>query len=256
VFHGVYSVVDGELPPLAHERAALLACGERTFLSHNSAAFVWGLRKLAPRVAEVSVVGRRCACREGIRVHQIRAIDRRELRRHEDLWVSSPARAVLEIAATAPRHELADLVDEGLARRLFTPAELNAVLERNRPCRGSARLADLLGDETVTSISRSRAEKALLRLIRDAHLPHPETNVKFGPYEPDFIWREQRLIVELDSYTFHSGPKSFEKDREKDLFYRDAGFDVLRFTRWQVVHEPMVVLVRLARALDRRAAAA
>lgn len=43
-FHGVYSVGCGELPPFARELGALLACGERSFLSHRSAAFVWGLR--------------------------------------------------------------------------------------------------------------------------------------------------------------------------------------------------------------------
>jgi very-short-patch-repair endonuclease len=79
------------------------------------------------------------------------------------------------------------------------------VLARNRPCRGAARLADLVADETAMAISRSRAEKALLRLIRDAQLPRPQTNVKFGRFEADFVWRKERLIVELDSPTFHAG---------------------------------------------------
>lgn len=42
---------------------------------------------------------------------------------------------------------------------------------------------------------------------------------------------------------------------EKDLYYRDAGFDVIRFTRAHVVYEPTVVLVRLAQALALRAPA-
>jgi very-short-patch-repair endonuclease len=77
----------------------------------------------------------------------------------------------------------------------------------------------------------SPAEQALLRLIRDARLPLPETNVKFGRFEADFAGREQRVIVQLDSPTFHTGPDVFQRDREKDLVFRDAGFDVLRFTR-------------------------
>jgi very-short-patch-repair endonuclease len=75
--------------------------------------------------------------------------------------------------------------------------------------------------------------------------------VRLGPYRPDFMWRSHRLIVELDSYGFHGGPGAFETDREKDLFYRDAGFDVLRFTRAHVVYEPAMVLVRLAQAFAR-----
>jgi very-short-patch-repair endonuclease len=252
-FRGVYSVVDGQLPALARELAALKACGERSFLSHRSAAYVWGMRQTAPATIEVTVRGRYSSSRGGIQVHRIQAIDRRELRHHEGLWISSPARAVLEVAAVAPG-ELVDVVDEGLARRRVTPRELEAVLARNRPCRGAARLAALLGDESAMTITRSKAEKAFLRLIRESGLPLPETNVPFGPYEADFVWRRERLIVELDSPTFHGGPGAFQNDREKDLVYRDARFDVLRFTREHVVHEPPRVLVRLVRELVRRTA--
>ena len=66
------------------------------------------------------------------------------------------------------------------------------------------------------------------------------------------MWRRERLIVELDSYTFHGGPAAFQNDREKDLVYRDAGFDVLRPTRNHVVHQPARVLVMVVRALARR----
>jgi hypothetical protein len=71
VFRGVYTVAPGDLPPLALEQAALLACGERSFISHRSAAFAWGLCKAPPARVEVSVVGRRCAARKEIRVHRI-----------------------------------------------------------------------------------------------------------------------------------------------------------------------------------------
>jgi len=252
VFHGVYSVGCGELPPLALELAAMLACGPRAFISHQSAAFVWGLRKIPPRAVEVSVVGRCCGSRKGMRVHRIQAIDRSELRRENGLWVSSPARVALETAAVGSGAELVGVVDAGLAARLFTARDLELVLARNRPCRGAARLADLLGDETAVAISRSRPEKILLRLIRDAGLPRPDTNVMFGRFEADFVWRRERLVVELDSETYHSGPGAVYRDREKDLVFRDHGFEVLRFTRAHVVLESTKVLVRIATTLAGR----
>lgn len=255
VFQGVYFVGSGELPPLALEEAALMACRKGSFISHESAAFVWEMRKTPPAQVEVSVVGHNCWRRKGMRVHRIQAIDKREVQRERRLWVSSPARAVLEVAAVGTRDELVDVIDAGLALRRFTPGDLKLVLARNRPCRGAARLAEVLADDTAMAISRSRAEKALLRLIRDAGLPMPETNVKLGRYEPDFVWREQRLIVELDSATYHSGPGVFQSDREKDLVFRGARFDVLRPTRAHVIYEPTRVLVLLAQALARREAA-
>lgn len=251
VFHGVYFVGCGELPPLARELAALLACGEKSFISHYSAAFVWGLRTMPPTEVEVSVVGRCCDSRKGIRMHRIQAIDRGEIQRHEGLWISTPARAVLEVAATATVDELVDIVNEGHGLRRFKASDLDAVLRRNRGRRGVARLKEVLGDQDAMTITRSRAERAFLKLIRDARLPRPEVNQRLGRYEPDFMWREQRLIVELDSYQFHGGPGGFQTDREKDLVYRDAGFDVLRPTRNHVIHEPARVLVSVVRALAR-----
>jgi very-short-patch-repair endonuclease len=199
----------------------------------------------------VTVVGRRCARKE-IRVHQIQEVDRREVRRHEGLLVSSPARAVLEISATASARELARAIDEGLARRLFTPRELEKVLARNRPCRGAARLAAILGDPTATAVSRSTREKALLRLIRDAELPLPQTNVPFGRFELDFYWPRERLVVELDGYNFHRGPGAFGQDREKELAVRRAGLEMLRFTGDHVLRRGSMVLAAIAGELARR----
>jgi very-short-patch-repair endonuclease len=253
VFHGVYSVIRGDLPHLAREQAALLALGEHAFLSHGTAAAVWGLVRAYPAEVEVSVVGRRCESRKGIRVHQIKAIDLSEVQRHEGLWVSAPARAVLELAATAPAKDVANAIDEGLAHQLFTPRELREVLARNRPCRGAARLAAILGDETATATSRSRKEKRLLRLLRDAGLPLPETNVPLGRFELDFFWRRERLAVELDSYPFHRGPAAFRRDREKDLLARDAGIELMRFTDEHVADRSGMVLARIAGELARRA---
>lgn len=254
-FRGVYSVGLGELAPLALEQAALMSCGEGSFISHRSAAFVWGMRRTPPPRVEVSVVGRGCHARKGVRVHRIKAIDRREVKREKGLWVSSPARVVLEVAAVGTRDELIDVIDAGLALRRFTSGDLKLVLERNRRCRGAGRLADILADDTAVAITRSRAEKALLRLIREAGLPLPETNVPFGRFEADFVWREQRVIVELDSPTYHSGPGVFQRDREKGLVFSSAGFEVLRLTRHHVIYQPTRVLVIVAQALARQAAA-
>jgi hypothetical protein len=96
-----------------------LACGGRAFLSHDTAAAIWGMLPTLPTEVEVTVVARRCESREGIRAHQIKQIDRRDVRREQGLWVSSPARALLEIAASRSLGDLARALDEGLARRVL-----------------------------------------------------------------------------------------------------------------------------------------
>ena len=99
--------------------------------------------------------------------------------------------AALEVAAVATKDELVDVIDAGLALRRFTPAELKVVLQRNRPYRGRPGWLELLADDTAMAISRSRAEEGMLRLVRDAGLPMPDTNVTFGRFEADFVWRSR-----------------------------------------------------------------
>lgn len=250
-FHGVYSVVDGELPPLAREQAALIAMGEHCFLSHHTAAAIWGLRRALPVEVEVSVVGRSCASRKGIRVHRIRTIDRREVQPHEGLWVSTPARAILEIAATLPLSEVARAIDAGLASKVLTPGGVAAVLARHRGRRGAGRLAAVLAGGG-TAITRSEAERRFRKLIRDAGLPQPEVNQPFGRWELDFIWRQEGLVVEIDGYQFHRGPASFNSNHEKDLAVRQAGLDLLRFTRDHVFKRSAMVVATVAGELARR----
>jgi very-short-patch-repair endonuclease len=64
-------------------------------------------------------------------------------------------------------------------------------------------------------ITRSDAERKLLRLISQAGLPRPETNARVAGYEVDFLWRDHRLVVEVDGYAFHGHRLAFERDRAK-----------------------------------------
>jgi very-short-patch-repair endonuclease len=238
---------------LAREQGALLSCGERAFLSHHTAAFIWGLRKVHPQEVEVSVVGRRCDRHKGIHVHQIQEIDRREIRHHEGLWISTPERAILEIAGTSPALEVAAAIDDGLANNVLNRRKLQDVLARHRGERGAGRLAAVLAGGGATTITRSHAEKAFLRLVRDGALPAPLVNEPFGRWELDFFWPEHRLVVEIDGYGFHSGPRAFHRDHEKDLALADARLDVRRFTRDHVIKQSALVLARVAAELARRA---
>ena len=61
IFRGVYLVGHDDPAPGALELAAVLACGVRAFVSHRSAAALWGLATAAPRVVEVTVIRARTA---------------------------------------------------------------------------------------------------------------------------------------------------------------------------------------------------
>ena len=92
-------------------------------------------------------------------------------------------------------------------------------------------------------------------MIRRAELARPEVNARLGPYEIDFIWREERLAVEFDSWQFHSDRKAFEADRRREADLVSWGFRVIRVTWRELEGRPAVVVARIAAALVRSAAA-
>jgi very-short-patch-repair endonuclease len=69
--------------------------------------------------------------------------------------------------------------------------------------------------------------------------------VKVGRWEVDFLWQEAGLVVEVDDYSTHSSPRSFERDRRKDAQLRARGLTVQRFTSHQVACDLDFVLAWL-----------
>jgi Protein of unknown function (DUF559) len=77
-----------------------------------------------------------------------------------------------------------------------------------------------------------------MRLCERHKLPAPEVNVRLGPRIVDFLWREQRVVVETDGYRYHRGSQAFEDDHDRDLDLRTLGYDVVRLTYRQVTSTP------------------
>lgn len=77
----------------------------------------------------------------------------------------------------------------------------------------------------------------------------PEVNVLIDGMTVDFLWREQRLVVETDSYATHGGTIAFEDDRERDLRLRRLGYAVHHFSERQLELEPAAVAGDVAVAL-------
>ena len=58
--------------------------------------------------------------------------------------------------------------------------------------------------------------------------------MKVGRWEVDFLWREEGVAVETDSFAYHRGSVAFEDDHARDLDLRREGLAVLRFTERQL----------------------
>ena len=89
----------------------------------------------------------------------------------------------------------------------------------------------------------------MLELCESAGLPIPEVNVAVGGMTVDALWRDQRVIVELDGKGNHGTPAQIARDHDRDLRLRALGFTVLRYAWEQLMRRPDLVLTDLRRAL-------
>jgi very-short-patch-repair endonuclease len=253
MYRGVYALIPpAAQPPLAAPMAAVLACGEGAILSHFSSAAFWGFLPWGSPELHVTLARGHRRPQTGIRHHRLKArLDPRDVTRRRNIPVTTAARAVVEIAGELSTRDLERALDEAIVSRVTGREAVRRAQRRAQRHPGAAVLRGLIA---VTGGSRSEAERMLRALARSGGLPPPQVNGHVGGLEVDFLWPAERVIVEVDGYTFHSSRAAFERDHRRDAILEGLGFRILRVTWRQLTQEPEFVLVQLARALSRSAA--
>jgi very-short-patch-repair endonuclease len=234
VHQGVYAVGHVSLSQEGRWMAAVLAClGHRgrapgeAFLSHRSAAALWGMLPANSDVIDVAIIGE--AGREkhkGVRVHRPRTLEVGMTANRNSIPVTDPARTIADLRRAKP------------ARGGVSPGTLRQAM------RQAAYLGLSLGP-TPGDPTRSELEQDFLDLCAKRRLPRPDVNVKIGPLTVDFLWRDARLVVETDGYRAHGSEVAFKDDKRRDLRLRALGYDVVRLTYDQVKNEPQTVAATL-----------
>jgi very-short-patch-repair endonuclease len=217
IHRGVYAVGDAPLTQDGVWPAAVKACGQGAVLSHQSAAQLSKLLPLPDSSGPVHVTvagtsGRRS--RPGIHVHRSTSLTRAEWMIRDAIPLTSPARTLTDLRRVLPHERWEDALDR--ARVLSLP----------------------IGGLSSTEPTRSRFERRLLALCRRHQLPRPEVNARVAPFLLDFLWRNERLVVEADSWEHHRDRAAFEADRARDAELRLRGYTVVRFTWRQLANEP------------------
>ena len=165
---------------------------------------------------------------------------------HDGLPITTLPQLFLDIAATEPlptlRHALAKA---DYNRSLNVPAVTGAI----RPGRpGSSALRKALADhQPRLAYTRSRLERAWIEICERAGFPIPEMNVRIAGWPVDAVWRDIRLVVELDGYGNHHTPAQLKRDRRKELDVRAARFDLIRYSAEQVFEQPAAVTADVRR---------
>ena len=222
---GVYAVGHAGLSSRGRWKAATLALGANAVLSHQSAAELWGMLRERHGYPHVTVPGTADRPRrDRIVTHRSTTLTRRDNTIKDGIPVTTPGRTL---------EDLPQILEPKLVRAACRQAEFDRLP---------------LGTDHRTDRTRSELERDLLRLFRRHRLPPPEVNASLGAYTVDFLWRPQRLIVEVDGYQSHSGRQAFTDDRVRDARLAVDGYRVQRFADWQLEHEPLA-LVETVRVL-------
>ncbi len=250
IHRGVYAVGHRALTREAIWSAAVLAGGLEAALSHDNAgahlSFVAeprGLHVTAPTLRK----------RPGITVHRahLHPLDRII---HNGIPVTSPGRTLLDLAATLPPRPFKRAYEEADRLGLVREREVRELLSRSNGHAGITPLTAHLDETFAPAPTKRELEARFLELVTEARLPRPQVNIWVEGHLVDAYWPDVRLVVELDSRTFHRTDAKVERDYATSAELKLAGYEVLRFTWKQVTREPELVLALLSRFLLPRSA--
>lgn len=248
VHTGVFFVGQGPLTFRSRFMAAVLACGRAAVLSHHAAAFLWDLRPLPQGAIDVTAPnGHR---RTGIRCH-VSSVPAPHRTRIDRIPVTSLERTYLDYAEQATSRQLKAALEAGDRRNLLDLRTLQSVIDNSNGRRGTkplrSAIAALTDDPAWT---QSPLEDLFLELIRRSDLPPPRANVLVEGALVDFVWPEQKVIVEIDGFGFHTTHEAFENDRRRDTELQKRGWRVLRITYRRLHEEPDAVIADVRHMLN------
>ena len=234
---GVYAVGHEHLTRNGRFMAAVLACGEKAALSHFSAAVLWGMLSGEGKIHVTTPMDRR---RSGLVVHRA-AVGENERGQRAGIPVTTPARTLIDLADVAPRRTLERAIDEAEFLRLDCTG-----LAPRRGRKGCGTLMRVLAEHRPGSTrTRTHLEELFIALCDRYRLPRPEVNVYVEGYECDFVWPEQRLIVETDGGAAHGTPRAMKRDPIRDADLMAAGWRVWRLTYELLFKAPETVAEHL-----------
>jgi len=235
--------------PDADARAAAATVGG--VLALLSAARYWGWKvKTEPSRPQVFVE----------RGHNVPA-DRRE--RVEVRWAAvghdndgvatSRVRTVIDCARLLPFDEALAVADSALRSKTVTRTELLRAANRS-PRTGRRRAIEVI--ELADARAANPFESVLRAIVMQIEADFVPQQWVGAIGRPDLIDREHKIILEADSFGYHSSRQALKRDIERYNAFVLEGWIVLRFSWEHVMSDPEYVLncVHAAVRTSRRAA--
>ncbi|HXH59319.1 hypothetical protein [Iamia sp.] len=245
-------------PPtdLQQALAAVLDVGPSTYLSHHSAAALWGLAgfRLAP--VHVTTLRPRQTPSSLATVHHPRHLPDPFAAMLDEVPVVRPALLLLQMAPRVHPEKLKRMLDSLWSRRLLSApsvrAELAPVMHRGRA--GTVAMRELLDSLPADYVPpASNLEARFARILADAGLPPMRRQVDLGDDvrwcgRVDFLADDLPLVAEVDSGRYHSALTDVAADDIRRKALESAGFVVVQVPEVDIWHRRLRVVAAVADA--------
>jgi very-short-patch-repair endonuclease len=167
--------------------------------------------------------------------------------------VTSRLRTAIDCARRLPFDEALSVADSALRAGDVTKDELvTAATEVRGPgatsCRRVAAEADGRAANPFESVLRAIARE-VDELALVPQQPVPTSGLT---YHPDLVDVARGIVIEADSWEFHTDPEAWSRDCVRHTLMSARGWLVLRFTWAQVMHSPSYVRDAMAEAMSTR----
>ena len=217
--------------------AAVLACGKESMLSHRSAAALWGFGEEHPDYIEISVRRHHKVRRPGIRVHDRAGLWNRDVGTRRGIPVTGPVRTFLDLATVTGPKTIERAINEADKLDVIDADALRLALD-GYPGQPGVRLLRHVLDKDTFRLSDDELERLFRPIAAAAGLAVPLTKQMVNDFEVDFFWPDLGLVVETDGWRYHRTPSAQTRDALRFQTHTAAGLTPLRFSHWQVKHEP------------------
>jgi len=253
---GLYRV---EAAPRTARQALLAevwAHPEGTVASHRGAGFLRHLVGYRSPTVEVTFpLGHNQ--RNGRRTHASLWLPPSHVTVYDSIPVTTAARTIFDLAGIEPAGRVAIALDDALSRKLCTLREINQVFFAlaGRGRRGTVAMREMLGQRGEDYVPPSSALERLARRVFDEYgLEMPTFEVDLGDGDwigrVDCVWRDAKLIVELDSERHHGSKSARDADRTRDNRLMASGWRVLRVTWEDLKVRPRETVAQIKAALQ------
>ncbi len=257
-YPGVYAFGRPDLTANGRRMAAIKACGSGACLSFATAAAHRGIRQSNSSYIDITVpAGRPLRKLRGIRCHRA-DLARQDISDVDGIPCTSVSRTLLDLATRISFQGLERAANQAVVIEVFDMREMGDLLRRSKGRRGIRKLRQVLerGDMSGENVPKSGLEERFAQLCKTHGLPKPGVNrwLLLGDVykEVDFLWRSEKVVIEVDSKRYHSTGWNLARDTERDELLTASGFLHDRVSECLLMHEPNEAVEKARALLNRR----